>query len=65
MKLRDDDVLAILAALKYVTSMEIKRLKGIFQKEFEQGRTLNKIWNEDYQRDILEVSKLWGYANLI
>lgn len=45
--------------------MEIRRLKKVFQTEFEGGIGFKTIWNEKYQRDIIDVSKLWGTLQLL
>lgn len=45
--------------------MEIRRLKKVFQAQFEAGIPFKTIWNEKHQRDIIEVSKLWGVRQLV
>lgn len=61
---RDDDFGGVINMLKYVSSMEIRRLKKIFEAEFESKVGMKTFWNEKHQRDIIEVSKLWGVLQL-
>lgn len=65
MKVRDDDLNAAILMLKYVNSMEVRRLKKIFEKEFEAGVPMKTFWNEKHQRDIIDVSKLWGVLQFL
>jgi hypothetical protein len=65
LSVRDDDIPAIIQMLKYVSAMEIRRLKKLFEKEVESGVAFKTMWNEKHQRDIIEVSKLWGVRQLV
>lgn len=42
---RDDDLQGIIRVLKYVTSMEIRRLKKIIQEDVEAKIGFKTIWN--------------------
>lgn len=55
----------ILAVFKYVTSSEIRNLKSIIQKSVEEGNDFKIVWNELYQSQIIEVSKVWGRMMLL
>lgn len=44
-KVRDDDLQGVITMLKYVTSMEVRRLKKVFGKEFEAGVGMKTFWN--------------------
>jgi hypothetical protein len=61
---RDDDIPSALQVLKYVSSMEIRRLKKLLEREVGSGVGFKTIWNEKHQRDIIEASKLWGVRQL-
>lgn len=63
--IRDDNIEAVLKMLKYVSAMEINRLKKIFEVEFGNGVGMKTFWNEKHQRDLIEVSKLWGVTKLV
>lgn len=65
LKVKDDDLSSVINMLRYVSSMEIRRLKKTFQVQFEAGTGMKNMWNEKYQRDIIEVSKLWGTLQLL
>ncbi len=55
-----NDLGQLLAVFKFVTSSEIRHLKGLIQKFVEDGNDFKVVWNELLQTQILEVSKLWG-----
>lgn len=52
-RVRDDDLEGILKVLKYVTRMEIMRIKKIFEAEFGNGVDMKTFWNEKHQRDVI------------
>lgn len=55
----------LLAVLKFVASSEIRNLKGLIQKSVEAGNDFKVVWNEIYQSQIIEVSKIWGRMMLL
>ena len=59
-QVRDDDLEGLEKVLSFVTFKEVQRLKKTIKEEVEKGNKMNTIWNEKYQRDIIETSKLWG-----
>lgn len=60
-----NDLGQLLAVFKFVTSSEIRNLKGLIQKLVGEGNDFKVVWNELLQTQILEVSKLWGRMTLL
>lgn len=54
-----------MAVFKFVTSSEIRYLKSLLQKSVGEGNDFQVVWNELYQSQIIEVSKLWGRMMLL
>lgn len=44
---------------------EVQRLRESLGKQMGSGRDMQQIWNEDMQREVIEVSKIWGNYTLI
>lgn len=71
MKIKDNNLEDIIAMLRYVNSMEIKRLKKAMQEQFSKSNKESEqvgfktIWNEKYQREIIELSYFWGILQLL
>lgn len=51
--MKDNDLEGIAKMLEYVTSMEVRRLKKLFQIEFEGQVGMKTFWNEKHQRDVI------------
>ncbi len=60
-----NDLNQLLAVFKYVSSSEIRNLKLLIQKSVESGNDFKTVWNELYQSQIIDVSKVWGRMTLL
>ena len=53
------------AAAAYVSEREVERVRDSLGKALESGKDMEDIWNEDIQREVIEMSKIWGNYILI
>ncbi|MBS1890179.1 MAG: hypothetical protein JST59_02720 [Actinobacteria bacterium] len=56
---------SMMVAAAYVSDREVERIKECIGKALESGKDMESIWNEDLQRELVEVSKIWGYYTMI
>ena len=51
---------SMVAAAAYVSEREVERMREALGKALGSGKEMEDIWSEDLQREIIEMSKIWG-----